>query len=99
MPEVSAVQVAWFALASLSVIAWVVLDGFDFGAAVLGRLFARTEEQRAAVLSAIGPFWDGNEVWLIAFGGTLYVAFPHALAVGLSGLYLPIIFMVWSLMG
>jgi cytochrome d ubiquinol oxidase subunit II len=51
------------------------------------------------VLASIGPVWDGNEVWLLAFGGTLFLAFPKVLAVGFSGFYLPVLFTVWALMG
>lgn len=77
---------------------WAVLDGFDFGAGMLHRFVARTDTERRTVLSSIGPVWDGNEVWLLAAGGTLFLAFPSVVAAGFSGLYLPIIVMVWALM-
>ena len=56
--------------------AYVVLDGFDFGAGALHLFVARTDGERRQVLAAIGPFWDGNEVWLLAAGGVLFVGFP-----------------------
>jgi cytochrome d ubiquinol oxidase subunit II len=58
---------------------------------------ARTDRERRQVLAAIGPFWDGNEVWLLAAGGVLFLAFPAVLAAGLSGFYLAIFLVLWSL--
>jgi cytochrome bd ubiquinol oxidase subunit II len=87
----------WFAIASVMMTAYVVLDGFDFGAGVLHPYVARTDRERRQVLAAIGPFWDGNEVWLLATGGALFVAFPPVLASGLSGFYFAIFLVLWSL--
>jgi cytochrome d ubiquinol oxidase subunit II len=87
----------WFAIAAAMLTAYVVLDGFDFGAGVLHLVVAKTNEERRRVLGAIGPFWDGNEVWLLAAGGTLFVAFPKALASGLSGFYFAIFLVLWAL--
>jgi cytochrome d ubiquinol oxidase subunit II len=87
----------WFAIASAMLTAYVVLDGFDFGAGALHLYVAKTNEERRRVLGAIGPFWDGNEVWLLASGGTLFVAFPKALASGLSGFYFAIFLVLWAL--
>jgi cytochrome bd ubiquinol oxidase subunit II len=77
--------------------AYVVLDGFDLGAGALHPYVARTDRERRQVLAAIGPFWDGNEVWLLATGGALFVAFPVVLASGLSGFYFAIFLVLWSL--
>ena len=77
--------------------AYVVLDGFDLGAGALHQLVARTDGERRQVLAAIGPFWDGNEVWLLATGGALIVAFPPVLASGLSGFYFAIFLVLWTL--
>src|SRR6202030_1732765 len=85
----------WFVLVAVMIIAYVVLDGFDLGAGVLHLLIARTEEERRTVIRTIGPVWDGNEVWLIAGGGTLYFAFPLLYASGFSGFYLPLSIVVW----
>jgi cytochrome d ubiquinol oxidase subunit II len=87
----------WFAIVAAMLTAYVVLDGFDFGAGALHLVVAKTNEERRRVLGAIGPFWDGNEVWLLAAGGTLFVAFPKVLASGLSGFYFAIFLVLWAL--
>src|SRR5512134_243998 len=87
----------WFGLAALCMTAYVVLDGFDLGAGALHHLVARTDAERRQVLAAVGPFWDGNEVWLLATGGVLFVAFPRVLAAGLSGFYFAIFLVLWTL--
>ncbi|MDE2572543.1 MAG: cytochrome d ubiquinol oxidase subunit II [bacterium] len=78
--------------------AYVLLDGYDLGVATITPLVARTDGQRAASMSSIGPFWNGNEVWLIAAGGALFALFPAAYAVSLSGFYLPFMLVLWLLM-
>jgi len=88
----------WFAIAAVTVTAYVVLDGFDLGAGALHQVVARNDIERRQVLAAIGPYWDGNEVWLLATGGILFVAFPSVLASALSGFYLAIMLVVWMLM-
>jgi cytochrome d ubiquinol oxidase subunit II len=90
MPEL------WFAIASVMLATYVVMDGFDFGAGALHLFVAKTDAERRQVLAAIGPFWDGNEVWLLALGGVLFVAFPTVLAAGLSGFYFAIFLVLWS---
>jgi cytochrome d ubiquinol oxidase subunit II len=87
----------WYAIVAGMLTAYVVLDGFDLGAGMLHRLVARDDRERRQVLAAIGPFWDGNEVWLLAAGGALFVAFPRVLAAGLSGFYFAIFLVVWCL--
>jgi cytochrome d ubiquinol oxidase subunit II len=87
----------WYAIAALFLAAYAVLDGFDLGAGAVHLLVARTDDERRQVLRAIGPFWDGNEVFLLAAGGVLFVAFPEALASGLSGFYLAIHLVLWTL--
>ena len=94
MPELTTV---WFWIVAVLVTAWSVLDGFDFGVGVLHRIVARTDTERREVLAAIGPVWDGNEVWLLASGGAIFLAFPRLLASAFSGFYLPVIFVVWAL--
>ncbi len=90
-------ETAWFALIALMLIVYVILDGFDFGAGIVHLLVAKTDEERRTVLAAIGPFWDGNEVWLIASGGVLVFAFPRAYAAAFSGFYLPLMMVLWLL--
>jgi cytochrome d ubiquinol oxidase subunit II len=87
----------WYGILAVMLTAYVVLDGFDLGAGALHLLVARTDGERRTVLAAIGPFWDANEVWLLAAGGVLFVAFPRALSAGLSGFYLAIFLVLWSL--
>jgi cytochrome bd ubiquinol oxidase subunit II len=88
----------WYAIAAGMLTAYVVLDGFDFGAGALHLFVARSDPERRQVLAAIGPFWDGNEVWLLATGGALFVAFPRVLASGLSGFYFAIFLVLWVLL-
>src|SRR5262249_25228950 len=76
---------------------YVVLDGFDFGVGILHRVVARTEEERQMVLAAIEPVWDGNEVWLIAAGGVLFLSFPRTYAAAFSGFYLALNIVLWLL--
>jgi len=89
----------WYAIAALMLALFVVLDGFDLGAGILSPIVARTDAERRQVLAAIGPYWDGNEVWLLAAGGALFVAFPRVLASGVSGFYLAIFLVLWCLLG
>jgi cytochrome d ubiquinol oxidase subunit II len=88
----------WFIIVACMLAAYVVLDGFDLGAGVIYLLVAHTGEERRMVLRAIGPVWDGNEVWLLATGGTLYFAFPQLYASSFSGFYLPLMMVLWLLM-
>src|SRR6185503_19034310 len=88
----------WFWIVAAMLVAYVVLDGFDLGVGVLHVFLARTNEERQLMLRSIGPVWDGNEVWLIAAGGTLYFAFPAVYASSFSGFYLPLIICLWLLM-
>jgi cytochrome bd ubiquinol oxidase subunit II len=89
----------WFGAIAVMLAVYVVLDGFDLGAGVAHLLVARDERDRAAILKAIGPFWDGNEVWLIASGGVLVFAFPRLYAASFSGFFLPLTMVLWILMG
>jgi cytochrome d ubiquinol oxidase subunit II len=89
----------WFILVAFMIAAYVVLDGFDIGAGILHVLIARTDEERRTVLASIGPVWDGNEVWLIAAGGTLFLAFPLLYASSFSGFYMPLMVLLWLLVG
>jgi cytochrome d ubiquinol oxidase subunit II len=87
----------WFAILGLMLTAYAVLDGFDFGAGIVHLFVARTDDERRAVFDAIGPLWDGNEVWLIASGGVFVFAFPRAYAAAFSGLYLALMIVLWLL--
>jgi len=87
----------WFWLVAVMIVGYVVLDGFDLGVGVLHTFLVRTEAERQASLRSIGPVWDGNEVWLLAGGGTLYFAFPLLYASAFSGFYLPLMIVLWLL--
>ncbi len=87
----------WFAIVAVAVAAYVILDGFDLGAGFVSAFVAHTPEERRTVQRAIGPFWDGNEVWLLAGGGVLYMAFPKLYASSFSGFYLPLMMVLWLL--
>jgi cytochrome bd ubiquinol oxidase subunit II len=87
----------WFCLVAVMLAGYVVLDGFDLGAGILHMWIARDEGERSAVIRSIGPVWSGNEVWLLAAGGTLYFAFPALYAVSFSGFYLPLMMVLWLL--
>jgi cytochrome d ubiquinol oxidase subunit II len=88
----------WFMIVAVMLTAYVVLDGFDLGAGVIYLVIAKTNDERKMVLRSIGPVWDGNEVWLLAAGGTLYFAFPQLYASAFSGFYLPLMIVLWLLM-
>src|SRR3974377_286537 len=91
-------ETIWFWAVAVMIAVYVVLDGFDLGAGILHLWVARTGEERRAVLASIGPVWDGNEVWLLAAGGTLYFAFPLLYASSFSGFYLPLMLVLWRVM-
>ena len=90
-------ETIWFWLVACMMAAYVMFDGFDFGAGIVHFFVARTDDERRAVLATIGPVWDGNEVWLLAAGGTLYFAFPALYASSFSGFYLPLMMVLWLL--
>jgi cytochrome d ubiquinol oxidase subunit II len=87
----------WFCIVAVMVATYVVLDGFDLGAGAIYLIAAKTNDERRRILRAIGPVWDGNEVWLLAAGGTLYFAFPQLYASSFSGFYLPLMMVLWLL--
>jgi len=87
----------WFCLVAIMIAGYVVLDGFDIGVGILHLYLARTDDERRVLLRTIGPVWDGNEVWLVAAGGTLYFAFPALYAASFSGFYLPLMMVLWLL--
>jgi len=90
-------ETLWFCLLAWMLATYVVLDGFDLGAGILHLFVAKNEAERRQVIRSVGPVWDGNEVWLIAAAGTMFFAFPKLLAVALSGLYLPLMIVLWLL--
>src|SRR5271156_732215 len=87
----------WFCLVAVLLTGYVVLDGLDIGAGILHLWIARDEIEGRVVIRTIGPVWNGNEVWLVAAGGTLYFAFPALYATSFSGFYLPLMMVLWLL--
>ncbi|MCR8668652.1 cytochrome d ubiquinol oxidase subunit II [Aestuariibaculum sp. M13] len=90
-------ELFWYIVLMCMLTVYVILDGYDFGAGIVHLFFAKTEKDKKAITNAIGPFWDANEVWLIAAGGVLFFAFPTLYAASFSGFYLPLIMILWLL--
>ncbi|MFA6044695.1 MAG: cytochrome d ubiquinol oxidase subunit II, partial [Phycisphaerales bacterium] len=88
---------AWFIILWFTLTTYMILDGRTFGAGALLHVVATTDEERRQVIGAIGPLWPWGEVWLIAAGGTLFVAFPRVLGVAFSGYYLALFLVLWAL--
>jgi cytochrome d ubiquinol oxidase subunit II len=86
----------WFGLLGVLLAGYAILDGFDLGVGIV-HLGARDDRERRTLINAIGPLWDGNEVWLITFGGALFAAFPYAYATVFSAFYLPFILLLFAL--
>ena len=86
----------WFLLIGVLFIGYAILDGFDFGVGVLS-LFAKSSEEKRIHLNAIGPVWDGNEVWLLTGGGALFAAFPPVYATVFSGFYMALMLLLFAL--
>jgi cytochrome d ubiquinol oxidase subunit II len=91
-------QVFWFVTLGVLLTGYVVLDGFDLGVGTL-HLFVRDDMERRLVLNSIGPLWDGNEVWLVTFGGALFAAFPDVYATAFTAFYLPFMLLLVFLIG
>lgn len=83
-------RIVWWVLLGVLLIGFTIFDGFDFGSAILSPFVAKTDSQRRVILNAIGPVWDGNQVWFILGGGAMFAAWPHLYAVAFSVLYIPL---------
>ncbi|MEM7454375.1 MAG: cytochrome d ubiquinol oxidase subunit II [Planctomycetota bacterium] len=86
----------WFVLLLVLLAGYAILDGFDLGVGIIHPILPGGQERKVAV-KAIGPLWDGNEVWLVTFGGALFAAFPEAYATLLSAMYLPVMLLLFCL--
>lgn len=95
--EITFFQALWFVLIFVLIGGYFVLDGFDLGVGILYPFVAKNDEEKAIARTAIGPVWDGNEVWLLTAGGALFAAFPDAYATTFSGFYLAIMLVLFSL--
>lgn len=87
----------WFVLIGVLLVGYAVLDGFDLGVGVLSPFIGRSAAQRTVLMEAIGPVWDGNEVWLLTLGGALFAAFPLVYATVFSGFYLALMLLLLGL--
>jgi cytochrome d ubiquinol oxidase subunit II len=90
-------ETTWFLLITVLWIGYFILEGFDFGVGMLLPFVSRNEADRRAVLTTLGPVWDGNEVWLLVAGGATFAAFPEWYATLFSGFYLPLFLILISL--
>jgi cytochrome bd ubiquinol oxidase subunit II len=86
----------WFVLLGILLAGYAILDGFDLGVGIL-HLAARNESERRLMINSIGPLWDGNEVWLVTFGGAMFAAFPNAYATLFSGFYVAFMMLLFAL--
>src|SRR5512143_491553 len=87
----------WFILIAVLFSGFFLLEGFDYGVGILLPILGKNDDERRVIINAIGPFWDGNEVWLLTAGGAIFAAFPHWYATMFSGFYLALILMLVAL--
>lgn len=92
----TALQVIWFILIGVLLLGYTILDGYDLGAG-FWYLFTKKEAHKKAIINAIGPFWDGNEVWILTGGGAIFAAFPDVYATVFSGFYLALMLVLLAL--
>src|SRR5271154_761485 len=95
--EATNLAVFWAGVIALSILVYVILDGFDLGVGVLFG-FTRNATNRVQMLNTIAPFWDGNETWLVIIGASLFAAFPAVYAVFLGAFYIPVLLMLFGLL-
>ncbi len=96
--EIPFLNMLWFILLGVLLAGYAILDGFDLGVGIL-HLGAKNDQERRIFMNSIGPLWDGNEVWLVTFGGALFAAFPDAYATAFSGFYLAFWLLLFALIG
>jgi cytochrome bd ubiquinol oxidase subunit II len=90
-------ETTWFVIWGVAWAVYFMLDGFDLGLGTLFPFLAASEADKRVIVNAMGPFWDGNEVWLITAGGVTFAAFPRTYAVMFSGLYTPLMLLLFAL--
>ena len=91
------INTVWFIVLAFMLAGYAVLDGFDLGVGAVHLLLGRNPRERGRLIDTIGPVWNGNEVWLLAAGGSMVVAFPHLYAASFSGFYLALMIVLWLL--
>ncbi len=92
-------ETVWFIFINLGIAGFAITDGFDLGVGMLSPLVGRNDAERGQVRATISPVWEANQVWLIALGGLLFLAFPKAYATSFSGFYLAFMILLWCLIG
>ena len=92
------INTVWFVVLAFMLAGYAVLDGFDLGVGTIHLFLGRNTRERSTLVDAIGPVWNGNEVWLLAAGGSMVVAFPHLYAASFSGFYLALMLVLWLLL-
>ncbi|RDD29777.1 cytochrome d ubiquinol oxidase subunit II [Prosthecochloris sp. ZM] len=95
--DLEILQIIWFVLITVLFTGFFFLEGFDYGVGILLPFISKDDRERRAVINTIGPFWDGNEVWLVTAGGAMFAAFPNWYATLFSGFYLALILMLVAL--
>lgn len=90
-------QLIWFLLIGVLLIGYAILDGFDLGVGILHLFIAKDDRERRVLMNAIGPVWDGNEVWLLTAGGAIFAAFPKVYATVFSGFYIALMLLLLAL--
>jgi cytochrome d ubiquinol oxidase subunit II len=88
MLDYETLRIIWWVLLGVLLIGFAIMDGFDLGAAILAPFVGKTDDERRMVINALGPVWEGNQVWLILGGGAIFAAWPYLYAVAFSGFYL-----------
>ena len=97
METIDLLRNIWYLLIGVLLAGYAILDGFDLGIGTLMPFLAKSEKDKRYLYNSIGPFWDGNEVWLLTGGGALFAAFPHAYATVFSGFYLALMLVLFAL--
>lgn len=87
----------WFILITVLFIGFFILEGFDYGVGILLPFLGKNDRERRVIINTIGPFWDGNEVWIITAGGAIFAAFPNWYATMFSGFYLALVLLLFAL--
>lgn len=97
MLDYETLRIIWWALIGILMIGFVLTDGFDMGVGMLLRTIGKTNEERRVMINAMGPHWDGNQVWLVTAAGALFAAWPNVYAAAFSGFYFAMLIVLFAL--